>query len=74
MSNPTRFPRLVAAIIALGSTDDERAQKLNVSRRTITNIKRGIIPKQLDRIAMHRDLAEAYCQDAAALHIVEVEA
>lgn len=64
-----RFPRLIAAIRALGNTDSERARALGKSRRTITSYKSGRLPEGLEELAAHPDLVKAYYADVIGDHV-----
>jgi transcriptional regulator with XRE-family HTH domain len=62
----TRFVRVAQRVTALGATDAERARKLGVSRRTVLDLRKGILPYFLTHMAKI-GLAEDYAQDARDL-------
>lgn len=61
------FPSFVSAVDQLGETNKARARALGVSETTYYEIKRGNLPKYLERLARHPVLIEALMQDAQAL-------
>lgn len=58
------FPSFVQAVDQLGETNKARAEALGVSETTYYEIKRGNLPKYLERLAKHPALIEALLNDA----------
>lgn len=58
-----QYPRLYAALMALGETNTERAEKLGVSRRTFLNIRTGAYSLKTPMLEAHPHLAQAWCED-----------
>lgn len=54
---------LIRAIASLGTTDQERAASLGVSRRTLISYKRGDLPRIIFALAERPVLAQALVAD-----------
>ncbi len=64
------FPRLIAAVRAVGATHNERAKALRVSRQSIIDYLEGRCVPGIKIIVRHPLLIEAFCADAQALFAV----
>ena len=62
-----RFVRVAERIRQLGDTDAEIADALGVSERTVTDLKKGILPYWFTRLAVV-GLHEDYVEDARAIY------
>lgn len=62
------FPSFVKAVDQLGETNKARAEALGVSETTYYEIKRGVFPDYLKRLAKHPVLLEALLDDARSGH------
>lgn len=60
-----RYPRFVAALMALGKTDGERARKLGVSTKTIARYRAEQIPDPVDHLLQYPHLLRELAEDAA---------
>ncbi len=60
----TNFPSFTAALLALGSTDVERAKALGVSMRSISRYKAGEQLPRLECLMPHPQLLHALATDA----------
>lgn len=70
---PEDLPNFKKALLALGSTDQERAQRLGIPRRTFMDLKACRLPSQLRRV-MRPELLIALAADAEAHRQELVEA
>jgi hypothetical protein len=61
-----RYPRLYAAIMALGRTNDERARALGMKRRAFHDVKQGIVSLKASRLENNPALARAWYEDVVA--------
>jgi len=55
-----------AALDQLGATNEERAKKLDIPIRTLTDYKRGRLPRFARMLLVNPQLAEALAADAKA--------
>jgi DNA-binding XRE family transcriptional regulator len=62
-------PEFTKALNALGSTDQERAQALGVSRVTLIEWKKGRYPNAISILSQHIELVRALIRDAEASQI-----
>jgi hypothetical protein len=60
-----QYPRFVAALIALGKTDGERARKLGVSTKTIARYRAEQLPDPVDNLLKYPHLLRELAEDAA---------
>ena len=60
----TATPEFTKALNALGTTDQERAQALGVSRITLIEWKNGRYPNAIAILRQHIDLVRALIRDA----------
>ena len=61
-----RYPRLYAAIMALGQTNDERAEALGMKRRAFHDVKQGVVSLKASRLENNPALARAWYEDVIA--------
>lgn len=62
-----RYPRYYAELMALGSTNQARAEALGLSRRQFHDIKQGAVSIKASRLERHPALAAAWFEDVRAL-------
>lgn len=60
----SNFSSFHQAILDMGATDEERAKKLGISIRTITEYKAYKYPRIVRALAKHPVLVQALLQDA----------
>lgn len=63
-----RYPRLHAALLALGETNAERAAALGISLRQFHDVKQGVVSLKASRLEQQPALARAWLADVEALH------